>query len=86
MFRIEINTHHRFAWTMMKSQDQLICTKQGVSHLLPAQAQTHLAGLEGNARSARQRELFDTEGLIALRCVSPDCRSFPLPRDRKRIS
>lgn len=65
MSRIEINTYHGFAWTILKSHGYLICAKQGVSLLLPAQARAHLAGLDGNARSARQRELFDTEGLIA---------------------
>lgn len=65
MSRIEINTYHGFAWTILKSHGYLICAKQGVSLLLPAQARAHLAGLDGDARSARQRELFDTEGLIA---------------------
>ncbi len=65
MSRIEINTYHGFAWTILKSHGYLICAKQGVSLLLPAQARAHLAGLDGNARSARQRELFDTQGLIA---------------------
>lgn len=65
MSRIEINTYHGFAWTILKSHGYLICVKQGVSLLLPAQARAHLAGLDGNARSARQRELFETQGLIA---------------------
>ena len=49
----------------MKSQGHLICTKQGVSLLLPAKAWAHLTGLEGNARSARQRELSDSDGTLA---------------------
>lgn len=65
MSRIEINTYHGFAWTILKSHAYLLCAKQGVSLLLPAQARAHLAGLDGDARSTRQRELFDTEGLIA---------------------
>lgn len=65
MSRIEINTYHGFAWTILKSHGYLLCAKQGISLLLPAQARAHLAGLDGDARSARQRELFDTEGLIA---------------------
>lgn len=65
MSRIEINTYHGFAWTILKSHGYLLCAKQGVSLLLPAKARAHLAGLDGDARTARQRELFDTEGLIA---------------------
>ena len=62
----------------MKSQGHLICTKQGVPHRLPAKAWAHLTGLEGNARSARQRELSDTDGTLAFGYVSPDRGSFPL--------
>ncbi len=65
MPRIEINTYHGFAWTILKSHGYLLCAKQGVTLLLPAQARVLLAGLDGDARLARQRELFDTEGLIA---------------------
>jgi DNA helicase-2/ATP-dependent DNA helicase PcrA len=65
MSRININTYHGFAWTVLKSHAYLLCAKQGVSLLLPAQARGHLAGLDGVARLARQRELFDREGLIA---------------------
>jgi DNA helicase-2/ATP-dependent DNA helicase PcrA len=65
MSRIEINTYHGFAWTVLKSHGYLLCAKQGVSLLLPAKARAHLAGLDGQLRSARQRELFNTEGLVA---------------------
>lgn len=65
MSRVEINTYHGFAWTILKSHGYLLCAKQGVSLLLPAQARAHLAGLDGDDRSARQRELFDRDGLIA---------------------
>ncbi len=65
MSRIEINTYHGFAWTILKSHGYLLCAKQGVSLLLPAQARAHLAGLYGDDRTTRQRELFNTEGLIA---------------------
>lgn len=64
MSRIEINTYHGFAWTILKSHGYLLCAKQGVSLLLPAQARAHLAGLDADARPARQRELFNTEGLV----------------------
>jgi DNA helicase-2/ATP-dependent DNA helicase PcrA len=63
--RIEINTYHGFAWTILKSHGYLLCAKQGVSLLLPAQARAHLAGLDTEARSTRQRELFDNNGLVA---------------------
>lgn len=63
--RIEINTYHGFAWTILKSHAYLLCARPGVSLLLPAQARGRLAGLDGAARLARQRELFDQEGLIA---------------------
>ncbi|MCP1909641.1 DNA helicase-2/ATP-dependent DNA helicase PcrA [Bradyrhizobium elkanii] len=65
MSRIEINTYHGFAWTLLKSHGYLLCEKQGVSLLLPAKARAHLAGLEGDARSARQRQLFERDGLVA---------------------
>jgi DNA helicase-2/ATP-dependent DNA helicase PcrA len=65
MSHIEINTYHGFAWTILKSHGYLFCAKQGLSLLLPAQARALLAGLDGDVRSARQRELFETEGLIA---------------------
>jgi DNA helicase-2/ATP-dependent DNA helicase PcrA len=65
MSRIEINTYHGFAWTVLKSHGYLLCAKQGVSLLLPAQARAHLAGIQGDARTARQRQLFDLDGLIA---------------------
>jgi len=63
--RIEINTYHGFAWSVLKSHAYLLCKKQGVSLLLPTQARARLAGLEGAARLARQRQLFNDEGLIA---------------------
>ena len=63
--RIEINTYHGFAWSVLKSHAYLLCARQGVSLLLPAQARGRLAGLDGPARLARQRQLFDQEGLIA---------------------
>ncbi|WP_454654103.1 UvrD-helicase domain-containing protein [Bosea beijingensis] len=63
--RIEINTYHGFAWTVLKSHAYLLSARQGVELLLPAQARDRLAGLEGAARLARQRQLFQEEGLIA---------------------
>jgi DNA helicase-2/ATP-dependent DNA helicase PcrA len=65
LVRIEINTYHGFAWTILKSHAYLLCARAGVSLLLPAQARGRLAGLDGAARATRQRELFDQEGLIA---------------------
>lgn len=65
MSRIEINTYHGFAWSILKSHAYLLCACPGVSLLLPAQARDRLAGFSGEARSARQRKLFDDEGLIA---------------------
>lgn len=65
MSRIEINTYHGFAWTALKSHGYLLCAKHGVSLLLPVQARVRLAGLDGAARLARQRRLFDEEGLVA---------------------
>lgn len=63
--RIEINTYHGFAWSILKSHAYLLCARPGVSLLLPAQARDRLAGLTGAARAAQQRRLFDEEGLIA---------------------
>jgi len=63
--RIEINTYHGFAWTVLKSHGYLLCDRPGVSLLLPAQARGHLAGLDAAARTARQRALFDREGLVS---------------------
>ncbi|MBB4398826.1 UvrD-helicase domain-containing protein [Bradyrhizobium sp. ERR14] len=65
MSRIEINTYHGFAWTVLRSHGYLLCAKPGVSLLLPAQARSRLAGTEGDARVALQRQLFEREGLIA---------------------
>lgn len=65
MSRIEINTYHGFAWTILKSHGYLLSSKQGVSLLLPAQARARLAGLDAGARPARQRELFNRDGLVA---------------------
>ena len=69
MSRIEINTYHGFAWTVLKSHAYLLSARQGVSLLLPAQARDRLAGLDGDARKARQRQLFDDEGLVAFDLV-----------------
>ncbi len=63
--RIEINTYHGFAWAILKSHGYLLCAKPGVRLLLPTQARDRLAGLDGVARIARQRQLFDEEGLVA---------------------
>ncbi len=63
--RIEINTYHGFAWAILKSHGYLLCAKPGVRLLLPTQARDLLAGLDGAARLARQRQLFDEEGLVA---------------------
>jgi DNA helicase-2/ATP-dependent DNA helicase PcrA len=65
MSRIEINTYHGFAWSILKSHAYLLCGRPGVSLLLPAQARDRLAGLTGQVRTTRQRLLFDEEGLIA---------------------
>ncbi len=62
--RIEINTYHGFAWNILKSHGYLLCAKPGVRLLLPSQARDQLAGLSGEARLARQRQLFDEEGLV----------------------
>ncbi|MEK4035373.1 UvrD-helicase domain-containing protein [Methylocystis sp. IM2] len=43
--RIEINTYHGFAWTILKSHGYLLCAKQGVSLLLPAQARAYSPAL-----------------------------------------
>jgi DNA helicase-2/ATP-dependent DNA helicase PcrA len=63
MSRIEINTYHGFAWSVLKSHGYLLSAKQSVSLLLPAQARCRLAGLKGSARTAKQRELFNQNGL-----------------------
>jgi len=63
--RIEINTYHGFAWNVLRSHGYLLCRQPGVSLLLPAQARARLAGLNGAARFARQRALFDDEGLVS---------------------
>jgi DNA helicase-2/ATP-dependent DNA helicase PcrA len=65
MSRIEINTYHGFAWVVLRSHGYLLCSKPGVSLLLPAQARSYLAGTEGEARVARQRQLFERDGLVA---------------------
>jgi DNA helicase-2/ATP-dependent DNA helicase PcrA len=65
MSRIEINTYHGFAWTVLKSHGYLLCGKKGVALLLPAQARGRLAGLDGEARLVRQRELFEQDGFVA---------------------
>lgn len=69
--RIEINTYHGFAWTILKSHGYLLSAKPGVSLLLPTHARDRLAGLEGEVRTARQRRLFDEEGLIAFDLFPP---------------
>lgn len=63
--RIEINTYHGFAWNILKSHGYLLCAKPGVRLLLPTQVRDRLAGLDGEVRLARQRQLFDEEGLVA---------------------
>ena len=63
--RLEISTYHGFAWAILKSHGYLLCAKPGVRLLLPTQARDRLAGLDGAARFARQRQLFDEEGLVA---------------------
>lgn len=63
--RIEINTYHGFAWSILRSHAYLLCERKGVSILLPAQARSHLAGLSNEQRLARQVELFKTNGLIS---------------------
>jgi DNA helicase-2/ATP-dependent DNA helicase PcrA len=63
--RVEINTYHGFAWSVLKSHAYLLGTKPGVSLLLPAQARERLAGLARDVRTTRLRQLFDEEGLVA---------------------
>ena len=65
MARIEINTYHGFAWSVLKSHGYLMCARSGVALLLPAQARGRLVGLSGEVRAVRQRQLFDEEGLVA---------------------
>lgn len=65
MSRIEINTYHGFAWSILKSHAYLLCARPSVSLLLPVQARDRLPGLTGAVRIAEQRRLFDQEGLIA---------------------
>lgn len=63
--RIEINTYHGFAWSVLKSHAYLLGTRPGVSLLLSALARKRLVGLAGDGRARRQRQLFDEEGLVA---------------------
>jgi DNA helicase-2/ATP-dependent DNA helicase PcrA len=62
--RVEINTYHGFAWTILKSHAYLLCKRAGVSLLLPARARDRLAGLDDDQRLARMRQIFDEEGLV----------------------
>lgn len=63
--RIEINTYHGFAWTILKSHGYLLCARPSVRLLLPTEARDRLAGLEGEARLTRQQQLFDEDGLVS---------------------
>jgi DNA helicase-2/ATP-dependent DNA helicase PcrA len=69
--RLEINTYHGFAWSVLKSHAYLVGGNPGVSLLLPARARGRLVGLEGAARLRRQREIFEQEGLVAFELFAP---------------
>ncbi|MCD9125415.1 UvrD-helicase domain-containing protein [Luteimonas fraxinea] len=63
--RIEINTYHGFAWSILRSHAYLLGTRAGVSLLLPAQERSRLAGLTDEERVLEKRRLFEEEGLVA---------------------
>ncbi|APO97283.1 DNA helicase UvrD [Xanthomonas vesicatoria] len=63
--RIEINTYHGFAWSILRSHAYLLGTRPGVSLLLPAQERSRLAGVLEDNRARELRRLFEEEGLVA---------------------
>lgn len=69
--RLEINTYHGFAWSILKSHAYLLGTRRGVALLVPAMARRYLAGLSGEARQRRLLDLFEQEGLVAFDLFMP---------------
>ncbi|MFA4227898.1 UvrD-helicase domain-containing protein [Xanthomonas perforans] len=63
--RIEINTYHGFAWSILRSHAYLLGTRPGVSLLLPAHERSRLAGVLEENRARELRRLFEEEGLVA---------------------
>lgn len=63
--RIEINTYHGFAWSVLRSHAYLLGTRPGVSLLLPAHERSRLAGVPEQNRAHERRRLFEEEGLVA---------------------
>lgn len=63
--RIEINTYHGFAWSILRSHAYLLGTRPGVSLLLPAHERSRLAGVPEQDRARELRRLFEEEGLVA---------------------
>lgn len=63
--RIEINTYHGFAWSILRSHAYLLGTRPGVSLLLPAHERARLAGVPEQSRKHELRRLFEEEGLVA---------------------
>jgi DNA helicase-2/ATP-dependent DNA helicase PcrA len=63
--RIEINTYHGFAWSILRSHAYLLGTRPGASLLLPAHERSRLAGVLEENRARELRHLFEEEGLIA---------------------
>lgn len=62
--RLEINTYHSFAWTILKSHGYLLNGKRNLQLLPPPEASAHLADVEAEGHQAEKERLFFEEGRL----------------------
>jgi DNA helicase II / ATP-dependent DNA helicase PcrA len=81
--RLEINTYHGFAWSILRSHGYLLSARRILTLLPPPQAAARLAHLNQEQRDLEKLRLFREEGLIHFDLFAGQCadllrRSPPL--------
>jgi DNA helicase-2/ATP-dependent DNA helicase PcrA len=81
--RLEINTYHGFAWSILRSHGYLLSARRILTLLPPPQAAARLAHLTQQERNLEMLRLFREEGLIHFDLFASQCadllrRSPPL--------
>jgi DNA helicase-2/ATP-dependent DNA helicase PcrA len=69
--QIEINTYHGFTWNLIRSHGYLITGKKSLRLLPPPAAAARMAGIAVEGRTAEQRRLLDSEGMLAFDLFAP---------------
>lgn len=62
--RLEINTYHGFAWSILRSHGYLLNTAKAITLLPPPEAAAHFADVGAGVREQEMLRLFEEEGRL----------------------